>query len=94
VVCGIRVGFLLALVVPFSIATAGLDLLAPVVSCCDRYRGFCLGLYFLFSLTSVVRLRLDFLLPSLPRVYRAIFIFIVIDPCAGRHLLSLLRQRK
>jgi hypothetical protein len=39
-------------------------------------------------------LALDFLLHSLPRVICAILIFIFIDPCAGRHLLSLLRQSK
>jgi hypothetical protein len=44
---------LLALVVPSAIATAGSGLLMLVVSCCNRYRGFSLGLYFLFLLTPV-----------------------------------------
>jgi hypothetical protein len=30
-----------------------LGLLAPLMSCFNRYRGFSLGLYFLFSLTPV-----------------------------------------
>jgi hypothetical protein len=32
---------------------AVLGLLAPLMSCCDRYRGFDVRLYFLFSLTPV-----------------------------------------
>jgi hypothetical protein len=34
------------------------------------------------------------LLHALPRVFRLALYFIFFGPCAGRHLLSLLRQRK
>jgi hypothetical protein len=44
---------LLRVWIPAEIATAGLGLLALVVSFCNRYRGVSLGLYFLFSLTPV-----------------------------------------
>jgi hypothetical protein len=56
--------------------------------------GLVVELYFLFSLTSVVRKRIGFPSAIATAGYMCDLIFIFIDPCAGRHLLSLLRQRK
>jgi hypothetical protein len=82
-----------------------LDLPALSASCCDRYRGAgfagarCCPLFPSAIATAGLGLLAPvvarcFLLQSLPRVWLGIIFFIFIDPCAGRHLLSLLRQSK
>jgi hypothetical protein len=63
-----------------------------------RGGGFGFARAFDFLLPSLPQVRVCwrflFLLQSLPRVICAILFFIFIDPCAGRHLLSLLRPRQ
>jgi hypothetical protein len=70
-------------------------------SFCNRYRGFDVAYALDLSSFCIRYRKFDvayafglLLLQSLPRVYLGIIFFIFFDPCAGRHLLSLLRQRK
>ena len=56
--------------------------------------GYMCGFYFLFSLNGMVCSRLDIPTACATAGFKLDLLIIFIDPCAGRHLLLLLRQKK